>query len=74
MLARGLRFLGARDGLSLPQIGYRFILDHPGVTTALGGFSSAAQIEQLVSVTDVAPFDADQTRSLEALWARNFAA
>lgn len=74
MIARGLRFLGARDGLSLPQIGYRFILDHPGVTTALGGFSSAAQIEQLVSVTDVAPFDADQTRRLEALWARNFEA
>ena len=73
MIARSLRPLGARAGLSLPQVGYRFILDHPGVTTALGGFSSAEQIEQLVSVTDAPGFNADEWRALEVMWARDFA-
>ncbi len=71
-IAQSLRFLGEREGLTLPQIGYRFILDHTGVTTVLGGFSSAEQIEQLVPVTEAAPFNPEAMARLNALWASGF--
>ncbi len=63
---RALRFLCEATGLSLAGAALRFVLMNPGVTTALGGFSSVAQMEQLVAAASVPPFDAALMAQLEA--------
>ena len=72
-LAAGkLQFLSRQSGLSLAQAAYRFILMHEGVTTALGGFSSIEQLEEIARVPDLAPFSSDLMAQVHALWARDF--
>jgi L-glyceraldehyde 3-phosphate reductase len=42
------------------------------VTTALGGFSSLEQLEEIARVPDLAPFSSDLMAQVHALWARDF--
>lgn len=70
--AAKLRFLAEQTGLSLAQAAYRFILGNPSVTTVLGGFSSVAQMEELVATSGSGPFEADLMARLEDLWRTNF--
>ena len=72
MSAAALRFLGEETGLSLAQAAFRFILMHEGVTTALGGFSSIAQMEEIVAAASAPPFEPDLMARLEELWRRDF--
>ena len=44
-------FAGACGG-SMAQAAYRFVLAHSGTTTALGGFSSLAQLDEIAAVAD----------------------
>jgi aryl-alcohol dehydrogenase-like predicted oxidoreductase len=72
--AQMLRFLARESGMSLAQAAFRFVLSHAGVTTALGGFSSMSQLEELCAVSDANPFAGDLLERLEQLWQTNFAA
>jgi L-glyceraldehyde 3-phosphate reductase len=67
-----LRFLAEATGLSLAQAAVRFVLMHEGVTTALGGFSSVEQMEEIVAGAKSPPFGAAQVARLDELWAGNF--
>jgi aryl-alcohol dehydrogenase-like predicted oxidoreductase len=45
---------------------------HEGVATALGGFSTKAQLEEIAAVSGMPPFSPDQMARLEALWRADF--
>jgi L-glyceraldehyde 3-phosphate reductase len=73
-MARALTFLSRENGISLAQAAFRFVLMHKGVATALGGFSTQRQLEEIAAVSGMPPFAADQMDRLEALWRADFAA
>jgi L-glyceraldehyde 3-phosphate reductase len=70
--ARAMKFLAEEGGTSFAQAAFRFILMHPGVATALGGFSSQDQLEEIAAVSEMAPFDAGLMARLEAVWNADF--
>ena len=70
--ARALKFLSSENGISLAQAAFRFILMHPGVATALGGFSSQGQLEEIAAVPNIAPFAPSQMAKLDAVWRADF--
>lgn len=72
-MARALTFLSRENGCTLAQAAFRFVLMHQGVATALGGFSTKAQLEEIAAVSGSPPFAADQMTRLDALWNANFA-
>src|SRR5271169_1575036 len=67
-MARALTFLSRQNGGTLAQAAFRFILMHTGVATALGGFSTEAQVDEIAAVSGMSAFSADQMAGLEALW------
>jgi aryl-alcohol dehydrogenase-like predicted oxidoreductase len=71
-MARALTFLSRENGCTLAQAAFRFVLMHDGVATALGGFSTKAQLEEIAAVSGAPPFSADQMTRLEALWNADF--
>ena len=72
--AAQVRFVARELGISLAQTAFRFVLGHTGVTTALGGFSSLAQLEELAAVSGMGAIPDDLLSRLEAVWRSNFAA
>jgi len=70
--AQAVSFLSTETGTSLAQAAFRFILMHPGVATALGGFSNQAQLEEICAVSGMAPFDAGLMTRLDAVWRADF--
>jgi len=71
-MARSLTFLSREAGCTLAQAAFRFVLMHEGVATALGGFSTQTQLEEITAVSGMPPFPSDQMARLEALWRANF--
>jgi aryl-alcohol dehydrogenase-like predicted oxidoreductase len=71
-MARALTFLSRENGCTLAQAAFRFVLMHKGVATALGGFSTKAQLEEIAAVSGLPPFSPDQMHRLEALWRADF--
>jgi L-glyceraldehyde 3-phosphate reductase len=71
-MARSLTFLSREAGCTLAQAAFRFVLMHDGVATALGGFSTNAQLEEIAAVSGMPPFSLDQMARLEALWCADF--
>jgi L-glyceraldehyde 3-phosphate reductase len=69
--AKLVRFLATENGLSLAQAAYRFILAHEYVTTVVGGFSSQEQMEEIVRVSGMGPFAAQEMERLQAVWRAN---
>lgn len=67
-----MKFLAKARGCTLAQAAYRFILDHPGVTTALAGISSMQQLEEIVAATKLPGLSADEMAALGEIWAENF--
>ena len=63
-----VRFLAAENGVTLAQAAYRFILMHKHVTTVVGGFSSQEQMEEIVRVSGMEPFRAEEMARLHAVW------
>lgn len=53
---------------SLAQAAYQFVLSHPGVTTAIGGFSSLDQLEEIVAVSGEPPLPAQAMAEIEKIW------
>lgn len=48
-LARRFQALAAAQGMSLVQLSYGFVLGHPGVSTVIGGFSAADQVDDTIA-------------------------
>jgi aryl-alcohol dehydrogenase-like predicted oxidoreductase len=71
--AAQVQFVARELGISLAQAAFRFVLGHTGVTTALGGFSSLGQLEELTAVSDMGAIPADLLERLETVWRSNFA-
>lgn len=72
-MARSLTFLSRENGCTLAQAAFRFVLMHEGVATALGGFSTKVQLEEIAAIAGSPPFSADQMARLETLWRTDFA-
>lgn len=71
--ARRLGFLVQGGVRSLPQAALRFVLMHPGVSTALVGFSDADQIREAVSATEHDPLPESHMERLRGLWGQSTA-
>jgi len=69
--ARRLGFLVRGDVRSLPQAALRFVLMHPGVSTALVGFSDADQIREAASAAEHGPLPRAHMERLRELWGRS---
>lgn len=67
-----LAFLGQKHH-TLAQASFRFVLTHPGVTTAIGGFSSIEQLEELAATSGAGPLAPDDMERIESLWRSDFA-
>ena len=70
--AKNFRFLAEARGCSLAQAAFRFILDHPGVTTALAGVTTMAQLEEVVAATRLPVLTEGECARLLAVWRNDF--
>ena len=68
--ARPFAFL-SKKGQTLSQAAYRFILQHPGVTTVLGGFSELAHLEEAVGCSGAGPLSDEDMARLDLVWRAN---
>ncbi|HEV7666009.1 MAG TPA: aldo/keto reductase [Chloroflexota bacterium] len=71
--ASAFNFL-VRPDRSLAQAAYRFLLQHPGVTTIISGPSDLAQLEEVAAWSDSPPLTEPELEQIEAIWQANFAA
>ncbi len=69
--AAQFRFL-SEYGTSLAQAATRFILTNPGVTSVLGGFSDAQQVEEIAAASDAGPLPPETIDRIEAVWRNNY--
>jgi L-glyceraldehyde 3-phosphate reductase len=69
--AKSLAFL-SRPGRTMAQAGTRFILDNPGVTTVLGGFSGLEHLEEAVPASSAAPLTPEEMARIEMVWRSNY--
>ncbi len=67
-MAKRFRFLRQELGGTLAQAAVRFILAHSGVTTAIGGFSSAEQMEESAAASDAPPLDDTIMARIADVW------
>ncbi len=67
-LARSFQTLAQRQGMSLVEMAYRFILSNPDVTTILGGFSALSQIDDAVGAASLGPLSNGILADIAALW------
>jgi L-glyceraldehyde 3-phosphate reductase len=66
--ARLFQEIARNSGISLAELAYRFILTDSGVTTLLGGFSDASQIDIAAKASAAGPLDSEQMRAIEEVW------
>jgi aryl-alcohol dehydrogenase-like predicted oxidoreductase len=52
------------QGMTLPELALRFILQHPAVTTTIPGMRQVANVERNLAASDGRPLDADLYRAL----------
>jgi len=57
---------------SLPQAGFRFILDNPAIATICGGFSSLEHLEELAKVPDLPPLSDQDRARIADVYRTNF--
>ena len=61
-----------RADRSLSQAAYRFLLQHPGVSTVISGPSDLSQLEEVASWSDTPPLTDDEMQQIEDVWNANF--
>ena len=72
MVQRALPFAFlSRQEQTLSQAAYRFILQHPGVTTVLGGYSELAHLEEAVACSGADPLSDEDMAYMEMVWRSN---
>lgn len=54
-------------GMTLPELGIRFVLSHPDIHCVLMGAKSAAEVEQNAAAASAGPLPADILKRLEAI-------
>ncbi len=69
--ARKFTFLSV-EGRSIAQAAVQFILRHPGVTTALGGFTGVEQVDDYAGALDAPPLTETELARIEMVWSANF--
>jgi aryl-alcohol dehydrogenase-like predicted oxidoreductase len=69
--AKSLAFL-SRPGRTLAQAAERFILDHPGVTTMLGGFSGIEHLEEAAPASGAPALSEEDLARVAMVWRANF--
>jgi L-glyceraldehyde 3-phosphate reductase len=69
--AAQVQFVAHELGISMARAAFRFVREHNGATTALGGFSSLTQLEELTAVSGMKAIPTDLLNRLEAVWRRN---
>ncbi len=67
-----MAFLSRKGERTLGQAAVRFVLMHPGVTTALGGFSELWQLEEMVAASGTGPLSDEDMARVEMAWRSNF--
>ncbi len=63
-----LDFLAQGEIKNLPQAALKFVLMHPGVSTALVGFSNLNQIKEAAETTEKGPLSHKQINELQRQW------
>ena len=72
MVQRALPFAFLSHGdQKLSQAAYRFILQHPGVTTVLGGYSELAHLEEATGCSAAGPLSDEDMAHLDMVWRSN---
>ncbi len=70
--ATSLKFLSQEGVHNLSDAAYRFLLDTPGVTTVIGGYSELSHLEQAVSNSDAPPLSAETMARVQLVWRANY--
>ncbi|MXW29701.1 MAG: hypothetical protein F4Z88_02810, partial [Chloroflexi bacterium] len=77
--ARALSFLSQNlspdtqeDDHNLAQAALRFVLSLNGVSTVLGGFSDARQVEENAACSGKGPLSVQNMKRIEMVWRANF--
>lgn len=68
--AKPFAFL-SRPGQKLSEASYRFILQHPAVSSVLGGFSEMAHLEEAAACSGADPLSAEDMARLDMVWRSN---
>lgn len=68
--AKPFAFL-SKPGQKLSEAAYRFILQHPGVTTVLGGFSEMSHLEEAIGCAGADPLSEEDMARLDMVWRAN---
>jgi L-glyceraldehyde 3-phosphate reductase len=71
--ASAFNFL-VREDRSLSQAAYRFLLQHPGVTTVISGPSDLAQLEEVAAWGDCPELTDAELARIDDVWRTNFGA
>jgi L-glyceraldehyde 3-phosphate reductase len=66
--AAAFRSLAQRQGKTLVETAYRFVLTQSGVTTVLGGFSDIAQLEAAVRASELGDLPSRTLGIIESIW------
>lgn len=61
-----------RPPRTLPVAAYQFALDHPAVSTIVGGFSDLAQLEEVAAIETFPPLSQEEWAQIHAAYAANF--
>ncbi|MGV6874709.1 aldo/keto reductase [Pseudochelatococcus sp. B33] len=67
-LPRAFQALAAELGIDLVALAYRFVLSNPGVSTLLGGISSAAQVTAAAEASAAGPLPDTVLARIEDIW------
>jgi aryl-alcohol dehydrogenase-like predicted oxidoreductase len=70
--AKCFRFLDRPPEQSLAQAAWRYILGNPLVSTVIGGFSDAGQLEEAVAASEAGPLSGADLAAISAVHARGF--
>jgi aryl-alcohol dehydrogenase-like predicted oxidoreductase len=69
-LARRFQALAAEHGISLMRLAYGFILSHPDVSTAVGGYSAIEQLDETIAaVAEMDTLPKEIMGEIQQIWA-----
>jgi aryl-alcohol dehydrogenase-like predicted oxidoreductase len=70
--ARPMRFLSQPGVHKVSEAAYRFILNTPGVTTVLGGYSELSHLEEAVGNSGAPPLSDETMARIKLVWRANY--
>jgi aryl-alcohol dehydrogenase-like predicted oxidoreductase len=70
--ATPLAFLSNPGVQRISEAAYRFVLDTPGVTTVIGGYSELAHLEEAAAVSEAPPLTDETLERIRLVWRANY--